>query len=366
MGAIPNRLPGFQDIRDAQVRARFEAAWPGTTLRPDYGMTMTQMFDAMKRGTFKSLFVIGENPVQSEADQNHATALLTGLDHLVVQDIFLTATAQLADVVLPSAASWCEADGTVVNSERRVQLCRKALEPPGNARDELWILGEIARRMGHDWGEPTAEQVWNEVRAVAPATFGGMSYERLAESYGLQWPCPDVEHPGTLFLHGRLWEEPLVGPPAPFSVTHHEGPVEMPDDEYPFMLTTGRRLDSYNTGVQTGGYTNPMRKGETADISPEDAERLRLADGDMVRVSSRRGSLVAPVRVDHSLRPGLVFMTFHFQDEVSVNVLTIDATDPLSGTAEFKACAVSLVPVRSAPAFELADHQVDHTLVAGD
>ena len=366
MGAIPNRLPGFQDIRDAQVRERFQAAWGGQPLKPDYGMTMTQMFDAMKKGTFKSLFVVGENPVQSEADQNHAKALLTGLDHLVVQDIFLTATAQLADVVLPSAASWCEADGTVVNSERRVQLCRKALEPPGNARDELWILAEIARRMGRDWGQPTAEAVWNEVRQVAPATFGGMSYERLAESYGLQWPCPDESHPGTKFLHARLWEDPVVGPPAPLSVVHHDGPVEMPDDEYPFMLTTGRRLDSYNTGVQTGGYTNPMRKGETLDLAPEDAERLRLADGDMVRVSSRRGTLVAPARIDYSLRPGVVFMTFHFQDDVSVNVLTIDATDPLSGTAEFKACAVSVVPLRSAPTFELADHQVDHTLVAGD
>ena len=366
MGAIPNRLPGFQDIRDEQVRARFQAVWGGTELRPDYGMTMTQMFDAMKKGTFKSLFVIGENPVQSEADQNHAKALLQGLDHLVVQDIFLTATAQLADVVLPSAASWCESDGTVVNSERRVQLCRKALEPPGNARDELWILSEIARRMGCDWGRPTAEDVWNEVRVVAPATFGGMSYERLAEGYGLQWPCPDDSHPGTKFLHARLWEDPVVGPPAPFSVVHHEGPVEMPDDEYPFMLTTGRRLDSYNTGVQTGGYTNPMRKGETLDLSPEDAERLRLADGDMVRVSSRRGTLVAPARVDFALRPGVVFMTFHFQDDVSVNVLTIDATDPLSGTAEFKACAVSVEPIRSAPTFELADHQIDHTLVAGD
>ena len=366
MGAIPNRLPGFQDIRDAQVRARFEAAWPGTTLRPDYGMTMTQMFDAMKHGTFKSLFVVGENPVQSEADQNHAKALLSGLDHLVVQDIFLTATAQLADVVLPAAASWCEADGTVVNSERRVQRIRKALEPPGQAKDELWILAEIARRMGHDWGTPTAEGVWDEVRRVAPATFGGMSYERLAENYGLQWPCPDESHPGTLFLHARLWEEPLVGPPAPFSVVHHDGPVEMPDAEYPFMLTTGRRLDSYNTGVQSGGYTNPMRNGETLDLSPEDAERLHLADGDMVRVSSRRGTLVAPARVDTSLRPGLVFMTFHFQDEVSVNVLTIDATDPLSGTAEFKACAVSVVPIRSAAPFELAEQQHDHTLVAGD
>ena len=284
----------------------------------------------------------------------------------MVQDIFLTATAELADVVLPAAASWCEADGTVVNSERRVQRIRKALEPPGEARDEIWIVSEIARRMGHEWGTRTAEDVWNEVRRVAPLTFGGMSYERLGENYGLQWPCPDESHPGTLFLHDRLWQEPIVGPPAPFSVVEHEGPVEMPDDDFPFLLTTGRRLDSYNTGVQTAGYTNPMRKGETLDLSPEDAERLRLADGDLVRVSSRRGSLVAPARVDYSLRPGLVFMTFHFQDDVSVNVLTIDATDPKAGTAEFKACAVNVEPIRAGAPLELADSQHDHTLVAGD
>ncbi len=366
MGAIPNRLPGFQDIRDPEVRASFERAWPGTKLKPDYGMTLTQMFDAMNAGTFRALYVIGENPVQSEADQTHATKLLAGLDHMVVQDIFLTKTAELADVVLPCSASWCEADGTVVNSERRVQLCRKALEPPGDARDELWIVTEIARRLGHDWGQPTAEDVWNDVRRVAPLTFGGMSYARLAEDHGLQWPCPDESHPGTLFLHERLWNEPLVGPRARFSVVVHELPVEMPDAEYPFLLTTGRRLDSYNTGVQSGGYSSPMRRGETLDLSPEDAERLALADGDIVRVSSRRGSLVAPARVDYALRPGLVFMTFHFQDEVSVNVLTIDATDPISGTAEFKACAVSVEPVRAGAPLELADMQHDKTLVAGD
>ena len=293
--------------------------------------------------------------------------LLTGLANLLVQDIFLTKTAELADVVLPSAASWCEADGTVVNSERRVQRVRKALEPPGDARDELWILAQIARRMGHDWGTPTAEAVWDEVRRVAPLTFGGMSYARLAENHGLQWPCPDETHPGTLFLHGRLWEEPLVGPPAPFSVVEHEGPVEMPDDAYPFLLTTGRRLDSYNTGVQSAGYASPMRRGETLDISPEDARRLGIADGDMVRVASRRGSLVAPARVDSILRPGLVFMTFHFQDDVSVNVLTIDATDPKAGTAEFKACAVNVEPLPAEPPVALRDAAHDHhSLVMGD
>jgi formate dehydrogenase major subunit len=366
MGAIPNRLPGFQDIRDPEVRARFERAW-GVTLQPDYGWTLTQMFDAMSRGELTSLYVIGENPAQSEADMHHTIRLLEGLDHLVVQDIFLTKTAELADVVLPASASWCEADGTVTNSERRVQRVRKALEPPGEARDELWIIAEIARRLGHDWGTPTAERVWDEVRAAAPLTFGGMSYPRLAAHNGLQWPCADEADPGTLFLHARLWEEPLVGPPAPFSVVEHSPPVEMPDDDYPFLLTTGRRLDSYNTGVQTGGYSSPLRRGESLDISPEDAERLGLADGDPVRVTSRRGTVTAPARVDHALRPGLVFMTLHFQDEVRVNLLTIDATDPKSGTAEFKACAVRVEPLRPARAAAASlGAERDRVLVPGD
>ena len=343
MGAIPNRLPGFQDVLDPAVKAKFEGAW-GVRLQPKHGWNLTQMFEAMERGDLRALFVIGENPCQSEADQHRAQALLEGLDFLVVQEIFLTPTAQLADVVLPATATWCEAEGTVTSSERRVQRVRKALDPPGEARDELWIISRIAARLGHDWGNPRAEEVWGEVRSLAP-NFAGMTYRRLEEHGGLQWPCYDEQHPGELFLHGRLWREPRVGPPAPFSVVEHSPPVERPDGDFPFVLTTGRRLDSYNTGVQTGSLPSPLRRGETLDISGEDARRLGLAEGDAVRVSSRRGSVVAPVHIDAAVRPGLVFMTPHFQDEVAVNALTIDATDPKSGTAEFKACAVRVDPM---------------------
>jgi formate dehydrogenase major subunit len=347
MGAIPNRLVGFQDwTTDAEVRAKFERHY-GVKLEPTYGRNVTQMFEGMEHGEITALYAIGENPAQAEADQHRTERLLKSLDHLVVQDIFLTRTAQFAHVVLPASSSWCEAEGTVTNSERRVQRVRKALDPPGDARDDIWIIAELARRIGTDLGYPTAEEIWNEVRSLAPI-FAGMSYERLDKEGGLHWPCYDEQHPGELFLHSRLWKDPPEGRLAPFSVVKHELPVEMPDAEYPFLLTTGRRLDSYNTGVQTGGFTSPLRRGESLDISPEDAAKLGIKDGDPVRVSSRRGSVVAPARLDRSLRAGLVFMTFHFQDQVSVNLLTIDETDPKSGTAEFKACAVRVEPVRAA------------------
>jgi len=345
MGAIPNRLPGFQEILDHEVRARFERHW-GVKLQPRHGLNLTQMLHAMDRGELTSLYVIGENPAQSDADSSHVEKLLRGLDHLVVQEILMTRTAELADVVLPAAATWCEGEGTVTNSERRVQRVRKAVDPPGDARDELWIIAELARRLGADFGTPTGESVWNEFRTVAPEFAGGMSYARLEALDGIQWPCPDEGHPGTPFLHGRLWEKPRGGRPAPFSVVRHEGPVEKPDDEYPLLLTTGRRLESFNTGVQTQGYDSPLHFGETLDLSPEDAKRLGVASGDPVRVSSRRGSLVVPARIDRSLRAGTVFMTLHFPDEVTTNVLTIDASDPKSGTAEFKACAVRVEPAR--------------------
>ena len=346
MGAIPNRLVGFQDwTKEPAVRAKFERAW-GVALKPQYGKNVTEMFNAAEEGSLHALYAIGENPAQAEADQHRTERLLTGLDHVVVQDIFLTRTAEFAHVVLPASSSWCEAEGTVTNSERRVQRLRKALEPPGNARDDTWIISEIAKRLGHDWGQPSAEDVWNEIRSLAPI-FAGMSYARLEQEGGLHWPCYDDKHPGELFLHSRLWKDPVEGSPAPFSVVEHDPPVERPDAEYPLTLTTGRRLDSYNTGVQTGGYSSPLRRGESLDISPEDAESLGVLNGDPVRVTSRRGSVVAPARIDRSLRAGLVFMTLHFQDEVRVNLLTIDETDPKSGTAEFKACAVRVEPVRS-------------------
>jgi predicted molibdopterin-dependent oxidoreductase YjgC len=340
MGALPDRLPGFQHVENDELRAKFDERW-GVTVPPKRGLHLSGMFDAMERGELQAVYVIGENPVQSEADQKRAKHLLSTRDFMVVQDIFLTATAELADVVLPAAASWAESEGTVTNSERRVQRVRKALEPPGEARDDLWIIEEVARRMDADWGWQTAEDVWNEVRALSPV-HAGMSYARLEELGGIQWPCYDESHPGELFLHSRLWEDPVPGNRVPFVAVDHDPPVDKLTEDYPIRLTTGRRLDSYNTGVQTGGYTSPLRRGESLDISPEDAATFSLADGERVRVISRRGEVEAPIRIDESLRPGLTFMTLHFQDDVATNLLTIDATDPKSGTAEFKATAIRI------------------------
>src|SRR6202042_2419554 len=278
MGAIPNKLSGFQDLeKNAEARARFEEAW-GVPIIPHYGWHLTQMFEAMDRGELRTLYVIAENPADSESDRKHAMELLKGLDFLVVQDIVLTRTAKLADVVLPGSASWAEADGTVTNSERRVQLCRKALDPPGDARDDIWIIAELARRLGFDWGEPTAEQAWDELRSLSPM-HRGMRYDRLAEHGGLQWPCPDEDHPGSQFLHARLWKDPVEGPPAPFSVTPFEPPVDELDEDFPIRLTTGRRLESYNTGAQTNLYRSPLHRGESLAPSPEDAERLGPENG---------------------------------------------------------------------------------------
>jgi predicted molibdopterin-dependent oxidoreductase YjgC len=346
MGALPNRLPGFQHVENDVLRQKFDDEW-GVPVPPHRGWTLSEMFDAMERDELQAIYVIGENPVQSEADQKRAKHLLESRDFMVVQDIFLTATAELADVVLPASAAWAESEGTVTNSERRVQRVRKALDPPGEARDDLWIIYELARRMGHDWGSPAAEDVWNEVRRLSPV-HAGMSYRRLEELGGIQWPCYDENHPGELFLHSRLWEDPVPGNRAPFFAVEHDPPVDKLDDDFPIRLTTGRRLDSYNTGVQTGGYTSPLRRGESLDISPEDAARLDLADGELVRVTSRRGQVEAPIRIDESLRPGLTFMTLHFQDDVATNLLTIDAVDPKSGTAEFKATAIRIDKLETA------------------
>ena len=347
MGAIPNKLAGFQDIeRDADARERFEAAW-GATIHPHYGWHLTQMFHAMDRGELRTLYVIGENPARSEADINHTRRLLGALDLLVVQDIVWTATCDYADVVLPGTASWCESEGTVTNSERRVQRMRRALDPPGDARDDMWIITELARRLGYDWGSPTAEQVWDEVRSLSPM-HRGMRYDRLEALGGIQWPCPDEEHPGSPILHERLWAHPLEGPEAPFSAVPATGPFEALDAEYPIRLTTGRRLESYNTGAQSALYRSPLHKGEFLDVSPEDADRLQLAPDEIVRVSSRRGAVEAPVRIDPALRAGLMFMTFHFPEQVDVNQLTIDATDPKSGTAEFKATAIRVEKLAAA------------------
>ncbi|HCA85001.1 MAG TPA: formate dehydrogenase [Streptomyces sp.] len=341
MGAIPDRLPGFQDILDTGVREKFTAAW-GREIQPRYGWNLTQMLDHIERGDLTTCYIIGENPVQSEADCLHTIKRLSNLDHLVVQDIFLTKTAQLADVVLPASAAWCETDGTFTNSERRVQRVRKALRAPEGARDDIEILCEIARRFGHDW-RVTPEQAWDEMRSLAP-NHAGISYARLEELGGIQWPCYSEDALEPSYLHGRLWEEDPAkrGRPAPFTVLLHRPPVDELTAEFPLRLTTGRRLDSYNTGVQSGGFDSPLRKGETLDLHPVDAQHLSVAEGEKVRVRSRRGAIVAPVRLDPGLAPGLAFMTFHFPDEVDVNAITIEATDPVAGTAEYKAAAIGV------------------------
>jgi len=338
MGAIPNRLTGFQDVEDDAIRTRFEAAWD-CVIPPCRGLHLSQMFDAMEGGRLSSLFVVGENPAESEADQGRALRLLGGLRHLVVQDIYLTRTAAMADVVLPASASWSESEGTVTNSERRVQRSRRALEPPPGARDDIAILAQLAGRLGRDWGTGSAESVWNEVRMLSPM-HAGMTYARLEALGGIQWPCPTEDHPGTPTLHTRLWTWPLEGPAAPLSAVEHEPPVDELSVEFPIRLTTGRRLDSFNTGVQSGRFPSPLRRGETIDLHPADAARLGVAEGEPVRIVSRRGSVEAPVRLDPGLRPGLAFMTLHFPDQVPTNQLTIDTYDPKSGTAEFKATAI--------------------------
>ncbi len=340
MGALPNKFPGFQDITDPEAHAKFSELY-GVDLPDKNGLHLTLMFEAMERGEITSAYIIGENPADSEADIEFARATLRGLDTLVVQDIFMTRTAELADVVLPASVGWAESDGTVTSSERRVQRVRAAVTPPGEAWHDQDIIGELARRMGYDWGKPTSEELWDELRSLSPLHIG-MSYERL-EDGGLQWPCPDLDHPGTPFLHGWLWEDDLGGHPlAPFSVVEAAGPKEELSAEFPIRLTTGRALDSYNTGVQSGGFDSPIRYGDALDVNPADADRLGIADGELVKVSSPRGSVEMAIRIQPEIPVGLTFTTFHFPELVDINVLTSDAWDKKSGTAEFKAAAIRI------------------------
>ena len=339
MGALPNKLAGFQNVDDEKIRSKFETVWD-CKIPPEPGWHLTEMFEAMEREELKALYVIGENPADSDADVNHARKVLEGLEILVVQDVFMTRTAQMADVVLPAALGWAESDGTVTNSERRVQRTRAAIKPPGDARQEIEIISDLAKHLGdNSWGQPTAEELWEELRTVSPM-HAGMSWERIENEGGIQWPCPDEAHPGSPFLHDRLWKQPAEGRLAPFSCVEDRPPVESLDEKYPLRLTTGRALDSYNTGVQTVNYESPIRSGEALELSSSDAEKLAVSSGERVLVSSRRGSIEMTVEIDPDLPVGLAFTTFHFPELADVNQLTNSAYDPKSGTAEFKATAI--------------------------
>ncbi len=339
MGALPNRLPGFQDLTREEIRSKFENAW-GAPISPTPGLNQSEIFEAMEEGRVRGLYVIGENPIESEANQEHVRHLFGQLDALVVQDIFLTSTGEMADVVFPARASFAESAGTYTNSERRVQLVHPARQAPGQAQDDIWIVTELANALGAEWPHLNAEEVFDEMRHLAP-NFRGMTYERLRTHHGLQWPCVDESDDGTKVLHTRLWEA-VVDPKVPFNAVEWEPPIEEPDAEYPFLLTTGRRLAFFNTGIQSNVYDHPHKDGEWMEIHPEDADRLDLRDGDEVVVASRRGEVVVPIHRSDAVNPGTVFLTFHFPDHVKTNILSVDATDPKSGTAEFKAAAVRL------------------------
>ena len=330
MGALPDKLPGFQDITDDNARRKFELLYD-TKINPQPGLHLTLMFEAMHRNELRALYVIGENPAQSEADAKSARKALSQLDTLIVQDIFLTRTAEMADVVFPASVGWAESDGTVTSSERRVQRVRPAVKSIGSTKDDLDIIVGLADRLGANWPARRPEQVWDEIRAL------------LDNGPGLQWPCPSTEHPGTEYLHGWLWEKDLEGhQAAPFSVTVHEGPKEHLNPEYPLRLTTGRVLDSFNTGVQSRNYPSPIRTGQTIDLNAIDAEAIGISDGEIVKVSSKRGSIKMTAKVVENLPTGLVFSTFHFPEIADINLLTNDHWDLKSGTSEFKASAVRI------------------------
>ncbi|HEX74983.1 MAG TPA: formate dehydrogenase subunit alpha [Dehalococcoidia bacterium] len=339
LGALPNVYTAYQRVDNPDIQKKFETAWV-CSLDASPGLTLPEMIEAAYSGQIKAVYLMGENPLLSEADAGHAQEALSKLDFLVVQDIFLTETAQLADVVLP-AASFAEKDGTFTNTERRIQRVRKAIEPIGNAKPDWWIICQIAKRLeaeGFDFEHPS--QIMAEIASLTPS-YGGISYQRLEEC-GLQWPCPTKDHPGTPILHVGKFVRGL----GKFTPLEYRPPAELPDEEYPLVLTTGRSLYHFHTGTMTRRVMglNAIEPEGVVEINPVDASHLKIADGDKVKVISRRGEVIAKVRVTEESPPKVVFMTFHFA-ESAANILTNPALDPVSKIPEFKVCAVRVEKV---------------------
>jgi len=339
MGALPDKLPGYGQVESPADRERVEKAW-NCTIQPKNGLTLSRMFDAMHMGEMQFVYIIGENPVQSDANSTAVEKALKSVHTLVVQEMFLTKTAELADVVLP-AAGWSEVEGTYTNSQRGVQRVRKVANPPGEAKDDIFIFQELANRLGFDWNYESAQDVWDELRQLSPM-HRGMTYERLDREGQLQWPCVDVDQPSTLRLHTDLHDQPgqrLV----PFVFVEYDTPAEPVNDEFPFVLITGRRLPFYNTGVTTSDY-GPTVKGQSEylEMNEVDMEQLGIHDGDTASVSSKRGTLSVEVRASAKMQRGHVFMSFHFPDQVNPNLLTSDTTDKKSGVAPYKYTAVKI------------------------
>lgn len=333
MGCLPNVYPGYQAVTDPANREKFETAW-GCSLPSEPGLFLTEIFDAASKKPVKALYITGENPALTDPDANHVQEVLANLEFLVVQDIFLTETAQLAHVVLP-AASFAEKDGTFTNTERRVQRVRKAVEPVGNSKPDWWITCQLGQRMGakgFDFSQPA--KIMEEVASLAP-NYGGISFRRL-EKGGLQWPCPTREHPGTPILHTKLFTRGK----GRFIPLKYRPPVELPDSDYPLILSTGRCLYQYHASmtVKVKGL-NKLRGEELVQINPKDALALGIADGDMIKITSRRGKVTARARVTEVTPAGAIWMTFHFAQSPT-NVLTNAALDPVVKIPEYKVCAV--------------------------
>jgi formate dehydrogenase alpha subunit len=337
MGGLPNVFTGYQPVNDPQALDKFSRAW-GKDLSDKPGMTITDMVPAMLEGRLKALYVIGENPKLSDPDWNHLHHALQKLDLLVVQEIFLSETAQVADVVLP-AASVAEKDGTFTNTERRCMRIHKAIEPVGNALPDWQIIARLSCAMGYKMDYATTEEIFDEMTALTPKSYAGMTYERLGLD-GLQWPCPDNGHPGTPFLHKDQFTRGV----GKFHAVEYKDPAEMPDQEYPYFLTTGRMFAHYHTGTMTriSPHLDVEQTTGYVSIHPDDAQRLAVGEGDILILSSRRGKMEAPARVTASVNPGMLFLPIHF-GENPTNVLTnAEAFDPLAKIPEFKVSAVNI------------------------
>lgn len=336
MGALPDVYPGYQKVTNLAMQEKFEKAW-GVSLSPDEGLTHSEIFDKIHNGEITSLLLVGENPYLSEANANHAIEAMNRLDFLVVQDIFLTETAEMADVVLP-AASFAEKNGTFSNTERRVQRIRKAINPPGEAKADWEIVAAIAHRMDADGFDFTdAEEIFTELASLTPS-YGGLTYARIEEC-GIQWPCPTEDHPGTPILHTEQFG--TASSKAKLMPLAFNDSAELPDDEYPLLLTTDRSLFHYHTGSMTRRVDGleQLASEELLKMNPKDAAALGLEDSEIVQVSSRRGQTQVKTKLTRICPPGLVSMTFHFA-ESPTNVLTNAALDPIAKIPETKVCAV--------------------------
>lgn len=335
MGALPNVYPGYQKVNIPGIKEKFERAW-SAKLSEKIGLTATEMTKAAFEGSLKAMYIMGENPVLSDPDVHHTIKTLKKLDFLLVQDIFMTETAELADVVLP-AACFAEKDGTFTNTERRVQRVRKAVEPPGDVKEDSHIIIELARRLGHEMRYDSIEDIFHEAGRLWPA-LAGITYRRIAKA-GLQWPCPTLDHPGTPYLFKGGFPRGR----AAFTSVRYRASEELPDNEYPFLLSTGRQLFQYHTGSMTRKVDaiNMVSPGAYIEIHPDDADKLNVRDGDIVKVTSRRGSLDVKVMVSGRPLKGLVFIPFHYR-EAAANLLTNTALDPVAKIPELKVCAVKI------------------------